>query len=295
MDRNRLLIALLALLAVVGVALAASGFETPEPGSGGEGGGDTGPAVDPVEGPQPVMEGFQDEFVVRILYLAIVAAVLVGLVAGVLSGFVSNRSILFGALAVLLVLGGLLAGFEGEPRDPFANSTNETRNFSYLDPAETNATAPNASEEGGGSVTPPTSMLVLFAGLLLLGVFVVGQFTRGRPEEPATEPAVEDPTEDVGRAAGRAADRLADGELSNVVYRAWRDMTDALDVPDPETTTPAEFGEAAVAAGFDEADVRRLTDLFREVRYGDEPVTAERERRARETLRRIEAAGGDET
>lgn len=53
-NRNRPAIA---LLAVVGVAFAAPVFETPQPGSGGPGEGDAGPEVDPIEGPQPVMEG----------------------------------------------------------------------------------------------------------------------------------------------------------------------------------------------------------------------------------------------
>lgn len=294
MNRNRAAVALLALVAVVGVALAASGFDSPEPGSGGDGDGATGEAVGSVEGPQPVMEGFQDEFVLRVLYVAIAVAVLAGLVVGVLSGFVSNRSVLVGVLFVLVLAGGLLAELEGEPRSPFENSTNESRNVSSLDPADVNRTAPNATESGGDRVTPPTGLLALFAGFVLLGLFVVGQFTRGSPEPAEAEPAEPDPREAVGRAAGRAADAIDDAELSNAVYRAWRDMTEALDVADPETTTPAAFGAAAIDAGVEEADARRLTELFREVRYGDAPVTADREERARETLRRIQAAYAEE-
>jgi hypothetical protein len=41
-------------------------------------------------------------------------------------------------------------------------------------------------------------------------------------------------------------------------------------------------------------DVRELTDLFEEVRYGDREVTAERERRATDALRRIEESYAEE-
>lgn len=292
MNRNRLAIALLAVVAVVGVALAASGFDTPEPGSDGEGEGGTGRAVNPVEGPQPVMEGFQDEFVLRLLYVAIVVAVLAGLVVGALTGFVSNRSILLAALFILVVAGGLLAEFEGDPPSPFENTTNESRNATSIDTQDPNATPTpgNATESAGDRTTPPTGLLALFVGFLLLGLLVVGQFTRGRPEPSEPAPVEEDAQDEVGRIAGRAADRIEDGELPNVIYRAWRDMTEALDVSDPETTTPAAFAEAAIDAGVAEADARSLTELFREVRYGDAPATADREERARETLRRIEDA-----
>lgn len=299
MDRNRLAIALLALLAVVGVALAATGFETPASGSGGEGEGGTGPGVTDVEGPQPVMEGFQAEFVLRLVYVAVVVALVVGVVVGALTNFVSNRSILLGVVVILLVGWALLAAVEGEGGSGFDNETNVTFNGTTIYENVSNATVPNATDEGGGSAAPPGGMLVLFAGLVLLGLFFVGQFTRGSPDEPPPEPTVDDAAEDVGRAAGRAADRIEDADLENVVYRAWRDMTEALEEPDSETSTPAEFARAAVAAGLAAEDVRELTDLFRAVRYGGVPVTAEREERARETLRRIEATyvedgeGGD--
>ncbi|MFC7194900.1 DUF4129 domain-containing protein [Halosimplex aquaticum] len=66
-------------------------------------------------------------------------------------------------------------------------------------------------------------------------------------------------------------------------------MTTALQVPDPATSTPGEFADAAVTAGMDEGRVDDLTDLFERVRYGDEPVSEAHERRAAETLRAIEA------
>lgn len=82
-------------------------------------------------------------------------------------------------------------------------------------------------------------------------------------------------------------------------------MTSLLAVPDPDTATPGEFADAAVAAGLDEADVTELTRLFEDVRYGErdaaaEPIgdsgaadsdgTATREERAVSVFRAIEAA-----
>ncbi|MDS0280994.1 DUF4129 domain-containing protein [Haloarcula onubensis] len=100
----------------------------------------------------------------------------------------------------------------------------------------------------------------------------------------------------VGDAAGRAADRLAaEAAPENAVYRAWREMTAALDVSNPAATTPGEFAAAAERAGMDADDVATLTDLFESVRYGDSAPTDERERRAERALRNIERAYGSES
>ncbi|AUX09808.1 hypothetical protein AArcSl_2183 [Halalkaliarchaeum desulfuricum] len=93
----------------------------------------------------------------------------------------------------------------------------------------------------------------------------------------------------VGRAAGRAAERLTrEGNVDNEVYRAWREMTELLEVSDPETSTPEEFASAAIEAGFGKRDVYLLTRLFEDVRYGKREPSPERERRAIRTFRRIE-------
>jgi hypothetical protein len=102
----------------------------------------------------------------------------------------------------------------------------------------------------------------------------------------------------VAQAAGAAADRIeASGAVDNEVYRAWREMTDDLDVPNPRSSTPAEFRAAAIEAGIDAEAVDELTEVFEAVRYGGEAATEERERRAVEALRRIEtdygASGSD--
>ncbi len=100
----------------------------------------------------------------------------------------------------------------------------------------------------------------------------------------------------IGAAAGAAADRIdADADVSNEVFRAWREMTRHLRVDRPAASTPAEFADAAVDAGMDPDDVAELTDLFEAVRYGGQTATDERARRARAALRRIERTYGGET
>jgi hypothetical protein len=97
--------------------------------------------------------------------------------------------------------------------------------------------------------------------------------------------------EGVGRAAGRAAAYIEndDADTTNAVYRAWREMTDAIDADTPATSTPGEFEDAAVDAGMDDERVTEITQLFEDVRYGPHPPSEERERRAVEALRDIEA------
>lgn len=94
----------------------------------------------------------------------------------------------------------------------------------------------------------------------------------------------------VAATAGAAADRLAerDRPVDNVVYRAWRELTAALDVGEPASTTPGEFAAAAVDAGVDPDAVAELTAVFEAVRYGDgDPERyAERARAALEAVER---------
>jgi hypothetical protein len=110
-----------------------------------------------------------------------------------------------------------------------------------------------------------------------------------QPVAEVADPEDRDALAAVGTAAGEAADRIEDAsDVDNEVYRAWRDMTDHVDVPDPETSTPREFATAARDAGMDGAHVEALTDVFREVRYGGAEATADREERAVDALRAIE-------
>lgn len=152
----------------------------------------------------------------------------------------------------------------------------------------------------GGAIPTASPTFVLLIGVILLVVLVLFLRTTGddglvgdpEPEEPvADEPALAA----VGAAAGRAADRIeGQASVENEVFRAWREMTDRLDLDRPETITPGEFAERAIEAGMDRTHVEELTGLFRSVRYGGDAPTPEREQRAIETLRAIESAYGDE-
>jgi hypothetical protein len=145
---------------------------------------------------------------------------------------------------------------------------------------------------GGGAVSsPPLSVQLVF--LAVVGIFVVAAVVVLTSDHDLTSRTVETAEEDesdesgepdlvaLGEAAGAAADRIEyEDEFENEVYRAWAEMTAFLTVEHPESSTPGEFAAAAVDAGM---------DLFTAVRYGDEPVTEDRERAAVETLRRIES------
>ena len=152
---------------------------------------------------------------------------------------------------------------------------------------------------GEGAASTPELLfgLVVVAALVASVVVLLG--AGGDDEAEGSEAAAgsDDESDDpdlraVGRTAGAAADRIERSDVDNGVYRAWRDMTEALDVDRPASSTPAEFAAAAVDAGVDEEPVEALTAVFERVRYGGEEATAERERRAAEALRRIEERHG---
>nr|WP_267902950.1 DUF4129 domain-containing protein [Halomarina oriensis] len=157
---------------------------------------------------------------------------------------------------------------------------------------------------GGGAAevtqvaTDPSAVVLAVLAVVLVGaVAVVVRSAADSTDEAEVDPVVDDPdptVREVGEAAGRAADRIdASGDVDNAIYRAWREMTDPLDVP-RETSTPGEFATAAVDAGMSREDVRELTDLFETTRYGGVAIDDEREERAVTALRRIERTyGGD--
>jgi hypothetical protein len=157
----------------------------------------------------------------------------------------------------------------------------------------------DAAETVTRSVDPPTALLVVL-GLALIGAVAVIVRASGDEEialetAAATEEPPETDVSAVADAAGRAADRIeADADLENAVFRAWHEMTAGLPVDSPDTSTPAEFADAAIAAGMARTDVAELTRLFEEVRYGDRPATDQRAADATAALRRIERAYGDD-
>lgn len=159
---------------------------------------------------------------------------------------------------------------------------------------------PESGGPGGGEtaaevVSTPT---VVFGMLVVVAILasVVLLFTAGRDDEGPPESTVPDDEQRdgaelaaVGRTAGRAADRIEeDADVDNEVFRAWRDLTEHLDVKAPESSTPAEFADAAADAGMDPEHVDALTEVFESVRYGGAEPTVDRERRAVDALRAIE-------
>lgn len=155
------------------------------------------------------------------------------------------------------------------------------------------------SGSGGGGAAAggtPVVSLLLFGVLGVAFVVAVALLFRSTGDHaPATTAESASPEEArmeaIGRAAGRAADRIeGDADADNAVYRAWKEMTGSLDVPNPAASTPAEFADAAVEAGMTRGDVAELTGLFESVRYGTAAPTDDRESRAVAALRRIEDA-----
>lgn len=147
--------------------------------------------------------------------------------------------------------------------------------------------------------TDPIIVLLALLGVGLVAIALVtlrDDFAMPRELGQASQEKTRVGKEEIATIAGRTADRLetrtVDVELDNEIYRAWLAMTKHLDVESPETSTPGDFAQAAVDAGMEPTDVNALTRLFEDVRYGDEPVTGDREREAVEVLRRIERSYG---
>jgi hypothetical protein len=158
----------------------------------------------------------------------------------------------------------------------------------------------------GGGGDPLVTNLPAEAVLGVFGVVIVGTaaalycasggdtISNIEERDPEADDAEPFTPRDLAVAAGRAADRLEEhnADVDNEVYRAWWEMTSMLDVADPDTATPGEFADAAVAAGMGEDDVAELTRLFEEVRYGQRDP-ASREKVALSVFRSIEHAYGE--
>lgn len=316
-DRDRALPLALALLAIVSLGLAAATLDsavTPQSGSG-FGGSDAGIGDDsprtPTDENGSAADGGVDgqplaacwPFLRQPPALLALAGFFVGLFALVkreTDSKLAGAAVCAAALVPVAIIWGSLAACP-TPDPPDNESEMPTPTVS--DP-NGSSIAEGGSGAGFGDVAANTlsspSVLVVLLFVLAVAVALVAIIgTRGDDipdEEPDIEatPEAEDVAA-VGRVAGTAADRIeADAAAENEVYRAWREMTDELAVEHPDSTTPGEFAEAAIAAGMDPDDVAELTDLFEAVRYGGLDVTEARERRAVETLRHIEETYGGE-
>lgn len=289
---------LIAGIAIVAVALAAATLNAtvvPDrqgPGGGGLfGEGDEGAFLPPDQSLDPPGESVSIPFLTEILTVGMVVALLIT----ILSVYVYWREMIklafvFAALYVVAYLFIEALASSGLP-EQLANL--ERGNGTLL--------GGGGSGEGARETTqptPPTVYLLVLLGLLIIGTAVIVLRESGTPK-PDTADEEADSTgpeaEAVGRAAGRAADRLtAESDVDNEVYRAWREMTELLEVDEPETTTPGEFATAAIDAGLGRSDVDELTRLFEDVRYGPIQPSEDLEERAISVFRRIEDRYGEE-
>ncbi|WP_254769109.1 DUF4129 domain-containing protein [Salinilacihabitans rarus] len=93
------------------------------------------------------------------------------------------------------------------------------------------------------------------------------------------------------RASGPAADPDPEPEPEpETIEEMWEELRSLVPVRRRRSRTPGEYARAAVERGLPADAVSRLTEAFREVRYGDYPPTPDRTRRARDAYERIERA-----
>ena len=292
----------LVLVCIVSIGLAAATIAAPlDPGSDGHGPGD-GEGSDPIT-PQ-TGEGATGEVPTFLQYLLFVVIVLTAVLFAwyminyrrevvVIAAVLIGVALVFVLLYAVLVELGLVPELQGE----LPMEGDEQPDEDYGEPGG-----------GDGEGTEETSSwdLAPFVGVLaVLSLIFVGALAMAaRSDDDETSGLAAEPDEStderaaVAAAAGRAADRItetATQHVDNEVYRAWDEMTRLLEVDNPDATTPGEFADAAIDAGLDAQHVEALTALFEDVRYGHRDSTAEREQRAIETLRAIEAEAGHES
>lgn len=297
-NRNRILVLVAAIVCAGGLALAATTIDGPQSassgygdgsgagmGNGSEAGGLPSEIVDPVGPPIPA-------WVFDVLSAILLISLLMGIYRLIKewdTEYLQTLLAIFGVVLLLLVI-VMLFGSSGEPGG-------------FGDSGGGGVIGSEQDEPSRQPINAPMALLGVFGLVALALIVVIGKLSSTSPPLGATvygaeetEDEDDDSVEEIAEAAARAADSIEDDQtVENAVYRAWQEMTAALAVERPETTTPEEFATAAVDAGMAPDDVEELTWLFEEIRYGNAPATDERERRARQALRRIETTyGGDE-
>ena len=315
MKRDALAAVVVALLALVALGVAAATLDTAvETGSGGfGGGGGDAPSVGESDGDPSVLTSSgaaSGPSTGGICFPSLreppaVAALLLGmaLLAGVAYRDTASP---FAGVAVAGVIGAPVAVLFwvlsacGSAGRSLSVSLGLGGNETGLFPEGARGGGGFGGGEGAAS-TPEALFAVVVVAAVVASVAVLllagGDDEADGGETGGPDPADDDPPEldAIGRAAGEAADRIESSDADNEVYRAWRDMTDVLDVDRPASSTPAEFATAAVDAGVDEESVTALTEVFERVRYGGEDATDDRERRAVDALRRIEERHGEDS
>lgn len=112
------------------------------------------------------------------------------------------------------------------------------------------------------------------------GLSKAGSIRSGTPETDARETATPPAEEDDGP------------EPAASVAEAWHRMVGRVSVRNPAATTPLEYARAATEHGLPEGPVRRLTDLFRRIRYGPDTESERTLEQARDALEDIR--GGED-
>lgn len=288
MDRNSMVAALVAGLGVISLAIVAATLEDRRDFSGtGDGTDGNGFDFGGEDEISPSDYELTIPFLEEFLYLILLLIVLVGIIY-----MAQNHREALGILVAMAIFLGLLfflvEHITVTPPEPM-----EPENLSPADQLE-----PAENESGDSPEQINWLPIMVFIGLLsLVLVVAVGLsfrksgLTAGTTDDDShSESGTPDVmAAEIGDAAGRAADRLEDEDaFANEVFRAWAEMTSLLEFDNPSAATPGDFAEAASAAGLDDRDVRDLTTLFEDVRYGDRAPTAEREEQAIALLRRIE-------
>ncbi|MFC4407470.1 DUF4129 domain-containing protein [Haloarchaeobius iranensis] len=315
MNRERLLPVVLALVCVVALSLVAASVVDPADGGGGStvsdptGGDDRDSGENGSSGREPLTDPGQFSFSFGICLPFLLTGEFLAIVIGVallLWSGLAYRDDGFAASAALVVVGFpafflwmLLTNCAEQPAPTSAD-------ILPSEPAPP-STGGNASvgiaNDSGLVITQPSVFVVLVAATLVVGLLGYALLSSTDDEESEAEPPEQGSAEEgdprrvteIGNVAGQIADRLERTTgTENEVFRAWVEMTRHLPVEHPRSSTPSEFADAAVGAGVSREDVAELTELFEEVRYGGEPVTADRERRAVDALRHIEDKYGDE-
>lgn len=277
-------ILLLGVLAIAATAGMYAEQSDPSFGSGALESGGTESGNDPVGFPPWVVSNFYTILLGASVVFLVVATLVVlwlkgreGLVA--IGRFVGEHALGF-ALAIALFMVGkwaLVYFSTGQFAGPVGGA-----------PPGGAAGGAGAGGATASGETIPTRFILLGI-FVLLGVLMHFAFQRtgssgtassaGGGRSPPPEPVEETDEPTV---------TIEDVPKSNAIYRAWREMaTRAVEASD-RTATSSEIARLSVREGFDSEAVRTLTDLFEEVRYGDRPVTAERERKAEAALQSLD-------
>ncbi|WP_247728863.1 DUF4129 domain-containing protein [Halovivax limisalsi] len=293
----RLTAAIVAILALAVVASVLPDVIEPAGGGGGgvsDGSGTSQPNVSGTE-PAPDNPG-------NVLFLRLIVAGLLGLfvVAIVWMVLYDRRELLAllrrmagVAVVVAILLAVVVAVMEPPELGPMENMTGTGGGTG---PGEAGPAPGDSGESNTDSNLLSVNDVLLFA-VVLLAVVAIGYVLKRRLERDDGEVGEtlpeETPAEEVADVAGATADRIqsdVNGAVENEVFRAWKRMTEVLPVDNPASSTPGEFADAAIDAGFDPDDVGELTSLFEAVRYGPADATDIETDRAISIMRRIESA-----